>query len=41
MREIDGNISIISGHQNLKQTYHKRKTSTRYKEMVIETICLD
>lgn len=23
--EIDGNISIISGNQNLKQTYHKRK----------------
>ena len=25
MLEIDGNISIISGNQNLKQTYHKRK----------------
>ena len=25
MLEIDGNISIISGHQNLKQTYNKRK----------------
>lgn len=25
MLEIDGNISIISGNQSLKQTYHKRK----------------
>lgn len=25
MLEIDGNISIISGKQDLKQTYHKRK----------------
>ena len=25
MLEIDGNISIIFGNQNLKQTYHKRK----------------
>ena len=25
MLEIDGNISIISGNQNLKQTYHRRK----------------
>lgn len=25
MLEIDGNISIISGNQNLKQTYHQRK----------------
>lgn len=25
MMEIDGNISVISGNQNLKQTYHKRK----------------
>jgi len=25
MFEIDGNISIISGDQNLKQTYYKRK----------------
>jgi uncharacterized membrane protein YcaP (DUF421 family) len=25
MFEIDGNISIISGNENLKQTYHKRK----------------
>ena len=25
MLEIDGNISIISGNRNLKQTYHKRK----------------
>ena len=26
MFEIDGNISIISGNENLKQTHHKRKT---------------
>ena len=25
MFEIDGNISIISGNENLKQTHHKRK----------------
>jgi len=25
MFEIDGNISIISGNKNLKQTHHKRK----------------
>lgn len=25
MMEIDGNISIISGEKNLKQTHHKRK----------------
>ena len=25
MLEIDGNISIITGNQSLKQTYHKRK----------------
>lgn len=26
MLEIDGNISIISGNDNLRQTHHKRKT---------------
>lgn len=25
MMEIDGNISVISGNKNLKQTHHKRK----------------
>lgn len=25
MLEIDGNISVISGNENLKQTHHKRK----------------
>jgi uncharacterized membrane protein YcaP (DUF421 family) len=25
MMEIDGNISVISGNENLKQTHHKRK----------------
>lgn len=25
MLEIDGNISIISGNENIKQTHHKRK----------------
>lgn len=25
MMEIDGNISIISGNEAVKQTYHKRK----------------
>jgi uncharacterized membrane protein YcaP (DUF421 family) len=25
MFEIDGNISVISGNENLKQTHHKRK----------------
>jgi uncharacterized membrane protein YcaP (DUF421 family) len=25
MLEIDGNISIISGDKNLRQTHHKRK----------------
>jgi hypothetical protein len=25
MIEINGNISVISGNKNLKQTHHKRK----------------
>ena len=33
MFEIDGNISIISGDNNLKQTHHKRKIHKTLNEL--------
>ncbi|WP_291138275.1 DUF421 domain-containing protein [Flavobacterium sp. UBA7663] len=33
MFEIDGNISIISGNENLKQTHHKRKANKTLGEL--------
>lgn len=33
MFEIDGNISIISGNENLKQTHHKRKVHKKLGEL--------
>lgn len=34
MFEIDGNISIISGNENLKQTHHKRKAHKTLGELM-------